>query len=66
MEGLIGLALLVLIAYLLLSEVSDSNHEHMGHKWDGHREVCKCGKNAGDRRDPISGKRYTFFSEWPK
>lgn len=34
--------------------------------WDGYYEHCRtCGACAGDRRDPITGSRYVFFSDWP-
>lgn len=61
MTGLLGLAFIVLIAYLALLQGA---HEHRGASWDGHHEKCSCGVSAGDKRGP-DGNRYSFFSEWP-
>lgn len=41
-------------------------HVHAGYYWDGYYESCRCGVGAGDRRDPVTGLRCAFFSDWPR
>lgn len=63
---IIGVLLILSIAWGLIRERQEKEHIHRGAWWDGSREWCKCGACAGDKRDPKTGARYSFFSEWPE
>lgn len=58
---MLGVVALFLIAFFAPTK---KPHRHTPQTWDGHHEICACGASAGDRRDPETGQRYTFFSEW--
>lgn len=40
-------------------------HVHAAYTWDCYYEHCRCGASAGDLRNPVTGLRYAFFSDWP-
>jgi hypothetical protein len=66
MEALISGAFLLVLVWLVVRETQQKEHIHRGASWDGFRESCACGANAGDKRDPKTDVRYSFFSEWPE
>lgn len=41
-------------------------HKHSAQFWDGFYEHCRCGACSGDKRNPETGLRYVFFSDWPE
>lgn len=65
-EALISGGFLLLLVWAVMREVQQREHVHRGAWWDGYREWCKCGACAGDKRDPETGVRYIFFTEWPE
>lgn len=64
MEALVSGAFLLLIVWLVIRERQQQEHIHRGASWDGYFERCKCGAQASDKKDPETGLRYIFFSEW--
>lgn len=63
---ILSILVIIVVVCLVLSGDLTKPHEHVGFLWDGYHEVCRCGASAGDKKDRWTGKRYTFFSEWPK
>lgn len=56
--------MLGVVALFVIAFLPRKPHKHAAQFWDGHYEHCRCGACAGDRRDPKTGQRYSYFDEW--
>lgn len=62
----IGAMLVVVALFVIAFFAPKKPHKHTAQFWDGFYEHCRCGASSGDKRNPDTGMRYAFFSDWPE